>query len=186
MAQRSITNRAAPPHGTMVAGAAECSNFPARLGIPKCRRVRKMTARSSSGSCRRPFGVHGGGHLPAVHSPLRAQRADRPPRICCVGTASLAHSPSPTSIVGSHVPPRRIRLVPAWYCPACVGEHAGPLRLAVQDAALSRRKQGFDSPRGHQAISSPPGNVVKHHISCRRLSLYGCLSDCPGEVPKAS
>ncbi len=27
-----------------------------------------------------------------------------------------------------------------------------PIRLAAQDAALSRRKQGFDSPMGHQSF----------------------------------
>ena len=37
-------------------------------------------------------------------------------------------------------------------------KHAGPLRLAVQDAALSRRKQGFDSPRGHQVASGCSGS----------------------------
>src|SRR4051794_27118858 len=30
--------------------------------------------------------------------------------------------------------------------------HARPLRLAVQDVALSRRKHGFESRRGHQIL----------------------------------
>ncbi len=169
--QRSVTNRAAPPHGTMVAGAAECSYRRARGSGSGGggRGARKTTARSSSGPCRRQFSLHGVGHLPAVHSPERARRADCPPRICCVSTASLAHSPSPTSIAGSRARPRRNRMVPTRYCPARVGKHAGPLRLAVQDAALSRRKQGFDSPRGHQAASRPPGNVVSRHSNRRSM-----------------
>ena len=111
--------------------------------------------------------MRGVGHLPVVHSSKRARRADGPPWVCCVSTASLAHSPSPTSSAGSQVPPRRNRLVPTRYCPARVGEHAGPLRLAVQDAALSRRKQGFDSPRGHQAASRPPGDVPERPVQRR-------------------
>ena len=40
--------------------------------------------------------------------------------------------------------------------------HLRSLRLAVQDAALSRRKQGFDSPRERQrsaAYDALPPNV---------------------------
>src|SRR3546814_19430558 len=38
---------------------------------------------------------------------------------------------------------------------ACPTAHTGrPLRLAVQDAALSRLKHGFDSRRGHHSL--PP------------------------------
>src|SRR5262245_51931658 len=35
-----------------------------------------------------------------------------------------------------------------------------PLRLAVQDAALSRLKQGFESPRGRQFSTAKPANPL--------------------------
>ena len=46
-----------------------------------------------------------------------------------------------------------------------------PLRLVAQDVALSRRKQGFESPRGRQAFSQ----VVTHCVQC----LSNMLSQLP-------
>lgn len=52
----------------------------------------------------------------------------------------------------------------------------GPLRLVVQDAALSRRKHGFESRRGHQAtfsrIPEKPQNPYKIYVFWR----FGCLT----------
>src|SRR5438045_2336900 len=48
--------------------------------------------------------------------------------------------------------PRRASLDSGARAPICASSALSrPLRLAVQDVALSRRKHGFESRRGHQA-----------------------------------
>jgi hypothetical protein len=57
----------------------------------------------------------------------------------------------------------------------------GPHRLAVQDAALSRRKQGFESPWGYQPARSPLGS--KKGSSGRRTRLEVCSRLRSGPSP---
>ena len=47
--------------------------------------------------------------------------------------------------------------------------HLCSLRLAVQDAALSRRKQGFDSPRERHKIQMIQGTSTQLGLCLARL-----------------
>ena len=52
---------------------------------------------------------------------------------------------------------------------------AWPLRLAVQDVALSRRKHGFESRRGHQVITTTWLCIVPAR---NRTSVISCPGQC--------
>ena len=68
-------------------------------------------------------------HLSAGQEPVAAG-------VC----AHLDNRDAVTAAAGPRLPPRRIEAIQA----------ARSLRLAAQDVALSRRKQGFESPRERQ------------------------------------
>jgi hypothetical protein len=58
-----------------------------------------------------------------------------------------------------------------------------PLRLAVQDAALSRLKQGFESPRGRQFSTAKPANPLISWPSHLQV-IQGRDTKCSGELAK--